>query len=201
MAAATAIAVIGLVAGAAQMITEQQNKKMAQKRAAAARASMGGIKELNAFEDLQAADVSGIANQNIAQGESDAIDAAQGLGEAGAAQVTNILKVSTDARLKAQEKQAKEISDRDIREANAEAGIEQRKAGREATLVGMDLQQAQTDVAQAQSNQVAAAGGMFSSASALASGIDDGITKKKVTGSTGGPLDDYLKMSEELKIK
>jgi len=182
MAAATAIAAIGVVAGGVDLFMQRQNQKDAQKRAEDARLRMENVKEENPFKDLQTADVSGIANQEISQGEKDAIDAAQDMGEAGAAQITNIFKASTDARLKAEEKQEQEVVKRDLTEANAQSGINQREAQREAGLAALDLEQSQTEQQQAQANQVAAATGMFESGAAFATGLDEDLKDGKLFG-------------------
>ena len=162
---------VGMAVSIGQTIQANQQKKDAQKRADDARAAASKITEENPFEDLQAADVSGIANQEISQGEADAIDAAQDMGEAGAAQVTNIVKAGTDARLKAQEKQAQEVVKRDLTEAGAQSGINQRKTSRDSQLAMMDIQGAQADVAQAQQNVQAGAEGIFANAGGLVQGI------------------------------
>ena len=183
---------IGMAVSVGQTIHANKQKKDAQKRADDARAEANNITEENPFEDLQAADVSGIANQEISQGEADAIDAAQDMGEAGAAQVTNIVKAGTDARLKAQEKQAQEVVKRDLTEAGAQSGINQRKTARDSQLAMMDIQGAQADVAQAQQNVQAGAEGIFDNAGGLVKGIgtaDSIKTGKSMTAdsdSTGG---------------
>ena len=118
------------------------------------------------------------------------------MGEAGAAQVTNIVKASTDARLKAQEKQAQEVVKRDLTEAGAQSGINQRKTARDSQLAMMDIQGAQADVAQAQQNVQAGAEGIFANAGGLVQGIgtanainnpDD--PKKRITANNGSSND------------
>ena len=134
MGAATAVAVIGLEASAGQAIYQNEQKSKAENRANAARRRAAGINEQNPFEALQAPDVSRLAFEETSQSEADALRAAQDLGEAGAAQVTNIVKAGRDQKLKAAEKQAKLEYERDAAEASAEQGIEARKAQRQASM-------------------------------------------------------------------
>ena len=179
MAAATAVAVVGLVASAGQMIYENEQKKKAESRAKAARNRAAGISEANPFEALQAPDVSRLAFEETSQSEADALMAAQDLGEAGAAQVTNIVKAGRDQKLKAAEKQAKLEYERDAAEASAEQGIEARKAQRKGAMELASVQANMQAAQQAQANMAGAVTGAFDSAGALVTGLkSDGVIGK-----------------------
>ena len=179
MGAATAVAVIGLAASAGQAIYQNEQKSKAENRANAARRRAAGINEQNPFEALQAPDVSRLAFEETSQSEADALRAAQDLGEAGAAQVTNIVKAGRDQKLKAAEKQAKLEYERDAAEASAEQGIEARKAQRQASM----------ELASVQANMVGAVTGAFDSAGALVTGIEsDKLAKKNQLIIPGGSV-------------
>jgi hypothetical protein len=183
MAAATAVAVIGLVASAGQMVYENHQKDKAESRARAARNRAAGISEANPFEALQAPDVSRLAFEETSQSEADALMAAQDLGEAGAAQVTNIVKAGRDQKLKAAEKQAKLEYERDAAEASAEQGIEARKAQRQGAMELASVQANMQAAQQAQANMAGAVTGAFDSAGALVTGIEsDKLAKNKSQG-------------------
>ncbi len=183
MAAATAIAVIGLAASAGQMIYENEQKDKAESRARAARNRAASISEANPFEALQAPDVSRLAFEETSQSEADALMAAQDLGEAGAAQVTNIVKAGRDQKLKAAEKQAKLEYERDAAEASAEQGIEARKAQRKGAMELASVQANMQAAQQAQANMAASVTGAFDSAGALVTGLEsDKLAKNKSQG-------------------
>lgn len=183
MAAATAVAVIGLAASAGQMIYENEQKDKAESRARAARNRAAGISEANPFEALQAPDVSRLAFEETSQSEADALMAAQDLGEAGAAQVTNIVKAGRDQKLKAAEKQAKLEYERDAAEASAEQGIEARKAQRKGAMELASVQANMQAAQQAQANMAASVTGAFDSAGALVTGLEsDKLAKNKSQG-------------------
>ncbi len=183
MAAATAVAVIGLAASAGQMIYENEQKDKAESRARAARNRAASISEANPFEALQAPDVSRLAFEETSQSEADALMAAQDLGEAGAAQVTNIVKAGRDQKLKAAEKQAKLEYERDAAEASAEQGIEARKAQRKGAMELASVQANMQAAQQAQANMAASVTGAFDSAGALVTGLEsDKLAKNKSQG-------------------
>tara|TARA_R100000005_G_C5003795_1_gene212498 strand:+ start:10537 stop:11178 length:642 start_codon:yes stop_codon:yes gene_type:complete len=205
MGAATAVAVIGLVASAGQAIYQNEQQKKAESRAKAARNRAAGISESNPFEGLQAPDVSRLAFEETSQSEADALRAAQDLGEAGAAQVTNIVKAGRDQKLKAAEKQAKLEYERDAAEASAEQGIEARKAQRQASMELASVQANMQAAQQAQANMVGAVTGAFDSAGALVKGIEsDKLAKNKSQGldtNIGGGSVNVLTPEDEEMIE
>tara|TARA_R100001163_G_C5067826_1_gene207260 strand:- start:2730 stop:3533 length:804 start_codon:yes stop_codon:yes gene_type:complete len=160
--------VVSLVATGAQMIYDNEQKNKAESRARAARNRAAGISEANPFEAVQAPDVSRLAFEQTSQSEADALRAAQDLGEAGAAQVTNIVKAGRDQKLKAAQEQAKLEYERDTAEASAEAGIEARKAAREYQTSMQDYQQNMAAAQAYQDSVVGGVGSLFQGAGALA---------------------------------
>jgi len=182
MAAATAIAAIGLVSGGVQMFQQNKQKKDAQKRADSARRSAMGVTEANPFEGLQAPDVSKIAFDEASQSQAEALNTVKQSGEAGAAQVTAILKNTQDQKIRAAEKQAKQNYNRDLTQAQAQSNIEGRRAKREGDMYAAQELAATTAATQAQENMVAAGTGMMESATALGSGLNSDLEDGNLFG-------------------
>ena len=140
----------------------------------------------NPFEAVQAPDVSRLAFEQTSQSEADALTAAQDLGEAGAAQVTNIVKAGRDQKLKTAQEQAKLEYQRDTAEASAEAGIEARKAAREYESSMQDYQQNMAAAQAYQDSVMGGVGSLFQGAGELAIEAGDYFSPESKAGRAAG---------------
>lgn len=177
MAAVTSAVIAGLGAGASVYSAVQQNKlqKEAQKNAQAARNSINNIREQNPFAAVQVPTMgSEMALDEINQQASDSL---QALRESGAAGViggsTNLNKSVRDANLDV----AADLNDskyrRDAMEAQAQSGINARKADRDLQIGLGDLAGSQQAASDAQYNKNQAITGAFSGLTGAVSGFGD----------------------------
>ena len=179
----TVIAGAGLVAGAAQAIKANKNRKAADDAALKADAALRNIKEENMFKQQQVPTLGyELAQQGQAQRDVSTISALQGAGAAGV--IGGIGKVAqagaaADLQLAAQAEQAQ--FKRDTLQSQAAQGIEQRRAQRDFNIEASALAgaQAASQAAQAQQNQ--AITGMFSSALSAAGSLQTGLQAMQMT--------------------
>lgn len=171
----TIVALGGLGLSAAQAIKGQQQMQQASKAAAQAANQIRGIKEINPFEQVQVPTLGfNLAQESKAQGTAQALQSLQGAGAEGViGGVGNVVQAGNEQDLQlaaqAQEAQFK----RDAMQAEAETGIQSRKAERDFSLGAYELEGAQGARAAAENKRNAAITGMFGSAgSALTSGSD-----------------------------
>ncbi len=173
MAAVTAVtAVVGLGLTAYQMVQANEKQKEAAKQIERDKADLANIQEVNPYLALQAPDISGIAKQEVAQGTADALEAAQDLGEAGAAQVTGIVKAGRDANLKAAEKQAAAVYERDKTVAAGTERVEARDAARKTSGLTTSMEQAQFDQGLAQDQIAAGTQNIFAGLGSIAGEVE-----------------------------
>jgi len=169
----TIIALGGLGLSAAQAIKGQQQMKQASQAANKAASELKNIKEFNAFKQVQVPTLGfNLAQQSQAQAEAQALQSLQGAGAEGViGGVGNVLQAGNEQTLNlaAQANQAQ--YQRDMAQAEAEQGIQSRKAERDFYAGINELQSAQMQRAAAEESRNAAIEGMFSSAgTALTSG-------------------------------
>jgi hypothetical protein len=146
--------------------------KIASKASQDASNQLKGIKEQNAFKNVQVPTLGfDLAQQAGAQSDAQALNAIQGAGAAGVIGATGQLAqagLQRDLGLAASAEEAQ--YNRDLQQANAGQGIEARRAEREFNIGMTEKQDAELQRAQAAAKKAAAVEGMFKSAgSALTS--------------------------------
>jgi hypothetical protein len=186
----TLVALGGVGLGAAQAIKANKEMKQAASAADLAKNQLKQIKETNPFKAVQTPMLGfELAQQQQAQREAQMVGALQGTGAEGViggvgqlAQAGN----EQDMQLAAQANQTQ--FQRDMAQAEAQQGIEARKAERDWTTGIAEVQMENMKRAQAEANRNAAIEGAFSSLGTAALGIDKMIDlygKKKSSSSTG----------------
>jgi hypothetical protein len=198
----TLVALGGVGLSAAQAIKANKDMKAASAASQQAKNQLKQIKETNPFKAVQTPMLGfELAQQQQSQRESQMVEALQGVGAEGViggigqlAQAGN----EQDLQLAAQANQTQ--FQRDMAQAEAESGIEARKAERDwMTGIG-EVQMENIKRAQAEANRNTAIEGAFSSLTTAALGADkliDLYGKKKSTtpnktGAGGGVNWDYL---------
>ena len=190
----TIVAVGGLGLSAAQAVKANKDMKLAGKASEKASAELKGIKEQNAFKNVQVPTLGfELAQQAGAQRDAQALSAIQGAGAAGVIGGVGQLAqagLQGDLVLAASAQDAQ--YNRDLQQANAGQGIEARRGEREFNIGMGAKQDAELQRAQAQARKTAAIEGMVKSAgSALtsASGLIDLYKTKKAGALDTGVLD------------
>lgn len=170
LAAGTALAGVGM--NIAQAAKANKDKKAAQGAASAAAAAMKNIKEINQYAQVQVPTLGfELAQQGIDRSAAAGLGAAQGAGAEGvigaAGQIQQAVGAS-ELDLSAQAGEAK--LSRDMAQAQAGTGIEERRALRESKIYGDELTGAQDAAAAAQTAKVnAITGAVQGAGSALGS--------------------------------
>lgn len=169
MAAVTAVvAVAGLAITAGQMIDQNNKAKAAKSQLESDKAALANIKEVNPYEGLQAPDISSLANQEIARSTKEGVTAAQDIGEAGAAQITNMVQGGRNAALDVAQSQAQANFNTDVTIASGEADIQQRNVMAQRAALNLSMNQSQGEMENAQANVNAGVGDLFAGASVIA---------------------------------
>lgn len=182
----TLVALGGVGLGAAQAIKANKDMKKASAAGDLAKQQLKQIKETNPFKAVQTPMLGfELAQQQQSQREAQMVNALQGTGAEGViggigqlAQAGN----EQDLQLAAQANQAQ--YGRDMAQAEAQMGIEARKAERDFTAGIGEVQEQNMRRAEAAANRNAAIEGAFSSLGTAALGIDEMIDlygKKKST--------------------
>jgi len=197
----TLVALGGVGLSAAQAIKANKDMKQAASAADLAKNQLKQIKETNPFKALQVPTLGlDMAKQQQSQRETQMIGALQGLGAEGViGGIGNIAAAGNeqDMALAAQANQAQ--FGRDMAQAEAESGIEARKAERDWMAGIGDIQQQNAIRTQSEANRNAAIEGAFSSLGAAALGADKmidlyrsqntpGATPQRVAGKGIGVL-------------
>jgi hypothetical protein len=176
-AVTTALSVAGGVAGlgmnVAQAIKAKKDKESAQKAASAAAAQLKGVKEQDAFAQVQVPTLGyELAQQSMDRSTKGAIEAARGAGAEGViGAVPGVLQASNEAALNLAAQAGETAFNRDLYQAQNKAGIEQRKALREAEIYATELTGAQQAAADAQATRNAAITGAVETGIGLAGDI------------------------------
>lgn len=187
------ISLAGLGMSAVQAVQEGRRMKEAQAKSNAALQGYKNIQEQNAFESLQAPDISSLQYDRTQRAISQGVDTLAQTGAEGAiGGVTNLVQAGQEANLQAAQQQGEANFQRDAKRAQAQADINQRKSEREADVYGFQLGQANDQYNQAAENRAAAISGMVGQAtSALGFAKEDfdpatGMYKWKKTGNDSG---------------
>ena len=182
----TIVALGGLGLSAAQTFKANKDVKTFSKASQDASNQLKGIKEQNAFKNVQVPTLGfDLAQQAGAQSDAQALNAIQGSGAAGVIGATGQLAqagLQRDLGLAASADEAQ--YNRDLQQANAGQGIEARRAEREYNIGMTEKQDAELQRAQAAKRKAAAIQGMFTSAgSALTSASKIDFKKETEYGS------------------
>jgi hypothetical protein len=214
MAAVTTVitAVAGLGLSAYKMYEANEDQKDADAAAKQAANKIRNIEETNAFDALQAPDVSRLAYEQNAANTAGNVEALRGMGAEGAAQIAKVEQVAKENNLKTAESQAKINYQRDFGAATNAAGIEKRRAEREGTLE-MEMVQGAGNLAtgigdatslEAQA-QRADGGSEFQTVDGLGGGSGDGLTGMSTGPSKPAKVDqaywDGLSLEDKLQIE
>lgn len=164
IAAGTALAGMGV--SAAQAVRANKDKKAAAQAASQAAQSIANIKEINPFNQVQVPTLGfELAQQGIDRASMSALSASQGAGAEGViGGVSNLVQGVKGAELDLAAQANEAAYNRDVNEANAQSGINQRQADRTADVETLRLQGAQDAQYQAEKNKQAAITGMFNTA-------------------------------------
>ena len=196
----TLVALGGIGLSAAQAIKANKDMKQAASAANLAKNQLKQIKETNPFKAVQTPMLGfELAQQQQAQREAQMVGALQGTGAEGV--IGGIGQVAQagneqDMQLAAQANQTQ--FSRDMAQAEAESGIQARKAERDFTAGIVDVQEQNMRIAEAAANRNSAIEGAFSSLGTAALGVDkmvDLYAKKK--SSTNGSGSKYLPSSAQ----
>lgn len=176
-AVTTALSVAGGVAGLGMNIAEaikaKKAKESAQQAASKAAAQLKGVKEQDVFGQVQVPTLGyELAQQSIDRSSKAAMEAARGAGAEGVIGATGgILQASNEAALNLAAQAGETAFQRDLYQAQNKAGIEQRRAEREALMYGDELAGAQQAAADAQDRRNAAIYGAVQTGIGLAGDI------------------------------
>jgi hypothetical protein len=178
MAAVTsALSIAGGVGGLAMNIAQAQQAKKARedarKAASAASAALKGVKEQDAFAQVQVPTLGyELAQQSMDRSTKGAMEAARGAGAEGVIGATgSILQAGNEAALNLSAQAGETAFNRDIYQAQNKAAIEQRKAEREGIIYSNELTGAQQAAADAQATRNAAITGAVETGKGLAGDI------------------------------
>ena len=156
ISAGVALAGVGMNIG--QAVKANKDKKAAQGAASAAAAAMKNIKEVNQYAQVQVPTLGfELAQQGIDRSAAAGLQSAQGAGAEGVIGAAGQIQQAVGAAeldLSAQAGEAK--LSRDMAQAEAGTGIEQRRALRESDIYSAELTGAQNAAAAAQSAKAAA---------------------------------------------
>lgn len=171
MAAVTAVisagvAIAGLGMSVAQAAKADKAKKAASAAASKAAVDMKNIKEVNQFAQVQVPTLGfELAQQGIDRSAASALQAAQGAGAEGVIGAAGQIQQAVGASELDLAAQAGDLKlQRDMAQAQAGTGIEERRAIRESDMYQNQLTGAQGAAAQAQADKVAAIGSAVESA-------------------------------------
>lgn len=163
---------LGAGANALQAIQSQKQMKFAAQARSQAIEQLKGIKEFNPFKQVQVPTLGfNLAQQSKAQGTAQALQSLQGAGAEGViGGVGNVVQAGNeqDLQLAAQAQDAQ--FKRDAMQAEAESGIQSRKAERDFSLGAYELSNAQAMKDAAQQNRNKAIAGIFGTLGAGALG-------------------------------
>lgn len=169
----TIVALGGLGLSAAQAIKSNKDMKAASQAASQAASELKNIKEFNAFKQVQVPTLGyELAQQSQAQATTQAMQSLQGAGAEGViGGVGNVLQAGNEQALKLAALAGEEQSKRDMAQAEAEQGIEERRQEREYNIGSASKKSAEEQRTAAEDQRNTAIEGMFSSAgSAIKSG-------------------------------
>ncbi len=169
---------VGLALGALQAglntfqaIQSQKAMKQAAQAKAQAQQQLKNINEFNAFKAVQVPTLGfELAQQSQAQATTQAVEATKAAGAEGVASLGNILAANNAAALDLAAQAGEAKYKRDAMQAEAEQGIQQRKAERDFAIESYNLQDAAEREAQAKQNRNQAISGAVSALGGAALG-------------------------------
>ena len=197
----TIVALGGLGLSAAQAIKANKDMKTASQAAQKAAGELKNIKEFNAFKQVQVPTLGfDLAQQSQAQATTQAMQSLQGAGAEGViGGVGNVLQAGNEQALNLAAQAGQTQYQRDMAQAEAEQGIQGRKAERDFYAGMNELQSAQMQRSAAEERKNAAIEGMFTSAgtalTSAAGGIDLYGKQKSSNNSNFNPY--YTSSIEE----
>ena len=180
----TIVALGGLGLSAAQAIKANKDMKIAGKASQDASKQLRGIKEQNAFKNVQVPTLGfDLAQQAGAQRDAQALSAIQGAGAAGViGGVGQLAQVGLQGDLALAASAQEAQYNRDLQQANAGQGIEARRGEREFNIGMGEKMDAEAQRADAAARKTAAINSMAKSAgSALTSASQIDLKNKDVT--------------------
>ena len=179
----TIVALGGLGLSAAQAIKANKDMKIAGKASQDASNQLKGIKEQNAFKNVQVPTLGfDLAQQAGAQSDAQALSTIESAGAAGVIGATGQLAqvgLKRDLELAASAEKAQ--YSRDLEQANAEQGIEARRGEREFGIGMGEKKDAELRRAEAAKRRTAAINSMAASAGSALTGIGKILDKDKPT--------------------
>jgi hypothetical protein len=179
----TIVALGGLGLSAAQAIKANKDMKIASKASQDASTQLKGIKEQNAFKNVQVPTLGfDLAQEAGAQRDAQALSAIQGAGAAGViGGVGQLAQVGQQGDLELAASAQEAQYNRDLQQANAEQGIEARRGEREFNIGMGEKQDAELRRAEAAKRRTAAINSMAASAGSALTGIGKILDKDKPT--------------------
>lgn len=196
----TIVALGGLGLSAAQAIKANKDMKTASQAAQKAASELKNIKEFNAFKQVQVPTLGfDLAQQSQAQATTQAMQSLQGAGAEGViGGVGNVLQAGNEQALNLAAQASQAQFQRDMAQAEAEQGIQGRKAERDFYAGMGEIQSAQMQRNAAEERKNAAIEGMFTSAgTALTSGSKAISLYGKQKNTNSGNFDPYYTSSIE----
>ena len=189
----TVVALGGLGLSAAQAIKANKDMKIAGKASQDASKQLRGIKEQNAFKNVQVPTLGfDLAQEAGAQRDAQALSAIQGAGAAGViGAVGQVAQVGAEQDLKLAAAAQDAQYNRDLQQANAGQGIEARRGEREFNIGMGEKQDAEAQRAEAQLRKTAAINSMAKSGGLALTGIGGMLDKKKPTVEEPYKNDDW----------
>jgi hypothetical protein len=181
----------GAGANTLQAFQAQKQMKFASQAQAQAIQQLKSIKEFNPFKAMQVPTLGfDLAQQSKAQAMQQGVNALKGAGAEGAGNVASLVQAGfqQDLELAAQAQEAQ--FKRDAMQAEAESGIQARKAERDFSLGAYELSNAQAMKDAAQQNRNKAIAGIFGSLGAGALGYyqDSDFYKKQNTNDNSSDI-------------
>jgi hypothetical protein len=191
-----AIGAVGAGLSVGSAIKQNKLQKQAQEAAKTAAQNLKNIREQNPFAEVQVPTLGNkLAMENINQNAADTLSALQGAGAAGVIGGAGQLNKSIrDAQLDVAARQDDQKYQRDAMQAEAQSGINSRKAERDWYTEMAALEGAQTASSDAQYNKAQALQG------ALA-GLSSGIGELAGTDKFDYPLPGTKRLKRQLKFK
>jgi hypothetical protein len=184
------VALAGVGMSAAQAVKADKEKKKAQASATAAANAFKNIKETNAYSGIQVPTIgTDLASQRMNQQAMAGLGALQGTGAEGVLGGVGQLQEATNAAqldIAAQQNEAQ--FNRDLTEAGAQMGIEERRQNREMSLYDAQLTGAQAAAANAQANKNAAITGMVEGSLGALGSVADATSLYKDKSSANKTL-------------
>lgn len=199
---ATAAGLLGAGLSTIQAIQAQKQMKQAAQAASQAAQQLRNIKEFNAFKQVQTPTLGfELAQQGLQQQGAAAISALGGAGAEGViGGVGNVVQALGAQGLETAAKQSEMQYQRDAAQAEAQQGIEERKAKRDYALGATELegaQQARTDAMEKRNEAIEGIFGSLGSA-ALGAFESSNLYKKNKTGKGGGINWDFLSGNQSI---